>query len=95
MTPSYTLTTALASVPVPVRVGVVSDVISSVVENPVSEAVARSPSDGATGAVVSTTSALLAPRDVTAPGVASVIVALLRAASRIVPPLRARAAMLA
>ncbi len=47
--------------------------------------------EGAAGAVVSTTMDLLFPREFAAPGEASVNVALLPAASLIVPLLRARA----
>jgi hypothetical protein len=53
-------------------VGVVSEVKSSVDELPVSEAISRSGVDGVLGALVSTTIALLAPKDPVAVGAGSV-----------------------
>ncbi len=54
---SYNLTVAPASAPLPVRVGVVTLVMLSVLLLPESEALARSAAPGAVGAVVSTVTA--------------------------------------
>ena len=72
--PLKTSTVLFASA-VPVMVGVVSLVVVAVVVN----------DDGALGAVVSMISALFAPKEPESPGVAKVRVALLPAASLIVP----------
>ncbi len=83
---SYSVTVLLASA-VPVKVGVVALVMLSVLDVPVSLAVARSGVLEAPGAVVSMTMFLLAPSEFVAPGVARVSsAARLVELSRIVPP---------
>ena len=91
---SNSVTVAPASAPVPVNVGVVLLVMSSVAEIPLSDAAARSGALGAAAAVVSITIALFAPSEPAAPGAAIVRIALLPAASLIVPPFSASAAVL-
>jgi hypothetical protein len=70
-------------------VGVLSEVMLSVDELPISEAKSRSGVDGVLGAVVSTTMALFAPKDPAADGDGSVNTASKVAEFFIVPPLSA------
>ena len=81
------LTVLLASA-TPTKVGVLSKVILSVLDAPVSESVVRSGTEGTSGATASTSTAVVAPT------LFNVSVASLFTASRKVPPLAARVPML-
>ena len=79
---------------VPVKVGVVSLVMSSLEDAPESVPEVMSGVLGAAGEVVSMMMALFEPRELAAPGEARVKVALLLAASLMVPPLSPKAEVL-